>query len=113
MLRRLFTVPSALSLLLCVAVSVLAVRSYWAYEGVQKVTWDPQRNVYSVSKVEWANGSVFLHFRSASYPVRQAWMIEGSLGWRFYSEAPLERGALWPSLFPFYSHRASGKPVQG
>ena len=43
MLRRLFTVLSALSLLLCVAVIVLWVRSYWRWDHVSRHEFEPGR----------------------------------------------------------------------
>ena len=41
MLRRLFTLASAVSLVLCVATCTLWVRSYWVSEGIVRVTASP------------------------------------------------------------------------
>jgi hypothetical protein len=43
-MRRLFTVASSLSLLLCIATCVLWVRSYWRADGLQAGYWHYQQH---------------------------------------------------------------------
>src|SRR5687767_2128357 len=66
--RRVFTLCSAVSLLLCVAVSVLWVRSYWTTDFVFRTTVDERgRATGSHSVASW-RGSVWLRLGRLDAP---------------------------------------------
>ena len=89
MLRRLFALLSALSLLLCVAVGVMWVRSYWASD-----TWGPIGR-------HWVSSNGGLHLWGYTDPEERDWQFlgfESFLSRRSYS--PMRRKTI-PYWFPF------------
>src|SRR5688500_18467235 len=78
MLRRLFTVLSALSLLLCVAVVVLWVRSYWV---IDLYVWDraPVGSTHHLASIASYDGNVeWVRQDPGKLPV----LAPSELGWR-------------------------------
>jgi hypothetical protein len=66
MIRRLFTILSALSLLLCVATCVLWVRSKSRLDGVQRATEGIYREVFSHDGAVWLGRAGPIHHRFSS-----------------------------------------------
>jgi hypothetical protein len=58
--RRLFTILSAISLLLCVVVSVMWVRSYWVPEEYERFVHVPRQSLYHQQRVVSRRGVVWL-----------------------------------------------------
>src|SRR5438067_13455446 len=67
MRRRLFTVLSALSLLLCVATAVLWVRSCRVADVIARKATHPDRKGYSEIEASWLPGFVRFSFEEARF----------------------------------------------
>jgi hypothetical protein len=81
MIRRLFTVASALSLLLCVTAAVLWVRSYWVEDSCFRVKDFPP-DIQRFSLICTVNGKLLVAFsRVKGYP-------PGTTDWLWAHEVP-------------------------
>lgn len=73
MIRRLFTALSALSLFLCLATTVLWVRSYWKGVGVSREECDSHTLSIGTSAVSIGDGRVRIFLRSMRFESRLAY----------------------------------------
>src|SRR5688572_30580424 len=66
--RHLFTLCSAVSLLLCVATCAVWARSWWAVDTFGQIRWDAASGRHSQSGVEWERGRLFGYYLAMDVP---------------------------------------------
>ena len=96
MKRRLFNILSALSLVLCVAILALAIRSYWRHDVVLHYT--PTKTAIPVWMVQSLNGRLWLCWGDRGESAQ-----DGPGQWLYYSNrsAPTSSASLSHTLFEY------------
>jgi hypothetical protein len=69
--RHLFPLLSGVSLLLCVAVCVLWMRSWTAFDEFYEITWNGSTGRYSERGVAWDRGRLLIVYRWTDLPMGQ------------------------------------------
>jgi len=94
MKRWLFNISAAMSLLLCVLIFGLWLRSYTSRDEVLWMSWNSKIVRYSEKAVAWDQGQLDVVYHSVDYPPGWTWANDPrKAGWRFFSY-PLGPGTL-------------------